>query len=178
MKHKVLSFIPIFIIGLPISCSPKDKIDLHSTVAIDSSFSPVDIEIITSAIDQWQATTSELVKINLIITDDPKSSPNRILKGSYGIDSSDRSQFYGLTTWGYSGIETTLYLDTITVNGVYLQEIAMHEFGHMLGLAHKPTGLMTAFPTGQVCIDKDTLDQFCQVRDCGSIRVQPNCITD
>jgi len=55
-----------------------------------------------------------------------------------------------------------------SVPSAYIEHLALHEFGHALGLrVHTESGIMSARGSKQSCIDTESLVAICRLNDCG-----------
>ncbi len=110
----------------------------------------------------------------MFVSDTPENNKVYIIKdnnNSYDPNSGGNAGYTFVTN--EQAAYTIIYTKNIVENNVSLLEIVMHEFGHALGLQHKSTGLMTLSPHNQICIDQDTINQFCDIHNCN--RYKSNC---
>jgi len=57
------------------------------------------------------------------------------------------------------------------VQSKYIEHLALHEFGHALGLrVHTQSGIMSAHGSKQSCIDSASLEAVCAINHCGPRR--------
>lgn len=163
--------IPFLLIG----CHP--SIDLHSDVAIDSTFTQEQLTDIITATEQWKNTTGGMVDLDLIITNTPEEYGNDTMKILYSDDATvnPTNTLFGHTEFVASINSITLYPNRISQSSFPFKEIILHELGHALGLHHASQGLMTPVPTGINCIDNATLDQFCGLHNCGNAVIKTDC---
>ncbi len=163
--------IPFLLIGC------HGSINLHSDVAVDSSFTQEQLSNIIEATDQWKNTTNGLVDLNIIIANHPEEYGNDTMKIIMNPDSTMDGEFniFGVTNFVIGVSSITLYPNRVAKSPYPFKEIVLHELGHSLGLHHVSEGLMTPVPTNINCIDDVTLSQFCDIHYCDKVKIKSDC---
>jgi len=163
----------LFITG----CNFRDSVKLHSDFVIDSNFTQEEQTYIVNGVNQWEKTTDGLVKLNLIVSNQPELYGNdtgKILQSnSYVGDTA--FHIYGFTNNSPNETAITIYNNTLSKDTVNFQEIITHELGHAFGLIHVTEGLMTLSPHGILCIDTVTLNNFCIKHNCDGKNIKSDC---
>src|ERR1700748_3201275 len=120
--------IPFLLIG----CHP--SINLHSDVAINSSFTQEQLSEIVQATDEWHNTTGGLVDLSIIITNQPEEYGNDTMKIIMDPDSKvdPLHTLFGHTEFIASINSITLYPNRISQSIFPFKEIVLHELGHAL----------------------------------------------
>ena len=76
---------------------------------------------------------------------------------------------------GHEAIHGAFVVDRMTTGD--LAAVALHEFGHVLGLSHVPEVQAVMFfahiPGTSLCLKKRDLVEFCSVNECGEHRMLP-----
>lgn len=156
-----------------------------STWYVDGSFSPAEAQAIQSAADEWADRTNGQAQVDLVFGAVAGAHSKEILRWHFTPDVENLCNF-GLTT--YRGKEPNkIMLDPgrSALENVPFHHVAMHEFGHSLGIAvhvDAPTatmfgaaGLKYPVPDGNDCLHRADLEAFCagsQVDGCDASKMK------
>jgi len=169
LKKVVLIYI-LFLLG----CGPSGPYEMN----VDSSFTKDELKIIQASADDWfDAVDSEDGKI---IFTGSFSSNKPFTIDQWDDDSGNIFKVYSSDPgykdlkgrWGRLGTLAGFYgngnIALIVDNaGSNLDNVTLHEMGHLFGLGHAETEIMNPGYNDEPCIGPDTLLNFCDENDCG-----------
>ena len=163
-------------------------------ILVDYKCSSGEVALIEAAIKEWSlAADSSEVDIPLSLGFNSDQDPNGFLDQEesnegiiYKIQSTNPGYStlkervgYDLGAAGQKFVKIVFIEDRINdlvsendlgTYGEVFYRIALHEYGHFLGLEHlaNPDSLMAPFISKTNCIDQETLDYYCSINDCGA----------
>jgi hypothetical protein len=135
------------------------------SLSLEGQFTAAERANILRAIEEWNHALNGFIRLDIVAPGSVRGiwSIRAEKGGTPQAPNPTAGQPLSSTTAGFlsSGGEMLIYVDRIGTRD--LRGIVLHELGHVLGLAHDPTGnLMSAryLPSTEQCIDKPTADMI------------------
>ena len=173
-----------------------------ATIHCDTGFTADERKQLLEAADTWKRQTSGLASITLMFDVDftstidiqshAEAGHNLMLQleswmpmvqrqdGSGGLLLGVVSPSGGIHNPWRKPLTVGFVVDRLAPDGVSdatLKQIALHEFGHVLGVPHQAAAnaimFQHAIATASVCLKKPDLAAFCQVNECGTYKMYP-----
>ena len=180
----------------------QDPIAPVTTIHCDTAFTKEERASLLAAAELWNVQTSGVARITLVFDVDFEST-----RDIESHANSQENLMLRLESWmeivqSEDGEQGALLLGVVSpaggihnpwqkpltvgfvvdrldgkLSGVTLTQVALHEFGHVLGIPHQPgvAGIMfpSAIKAKDVCLKKSDLVAFCSVNECGTHRMHP-----
>lgn len=173
--------VKIHLILIPFSilngCTVSDK----DTVQLDFSFTEKEIAMIQFAANEWYDATDGEAVINidtkfkydrpLTIEQFEKKYENTVMFKGYNNDPAIEIIQENLNSYilGARAVNIIINIDNI-VKEEHVSIVALHEFGHYLGILDLEYGLMAGGDPSnlEACIDLWAIDAYCSINYCGN----------
>ena len=178
----------LYILGLAVSLSA--CFPINNRMLIDYKFKPLELELIESAMSEWEQATGSpsatiFISKGAVLTNGEFTMHDyMIIDGfarMYRITTNDpgykslkdvtdppSDSYLGISRRGQViGLVTDQYY---TCNGKFYSDcfysVVLHELGHFFGLGHSEAGIMSQ-PFFPICLENEAVKAFCNIhRDC------------
>lgn len=173
------------------------------TINCDTAFTPPERAELQIAVDLWKFQTSGLAVITLVYDVDFESTQDikAHVEAGHNImlrleswmdivtdeDADQGAKLLGLVSpaggihnpW-QKPLTVGFVVDRLgdnSISGTTLTQVALHEFGHVLGVSHQNTMNAIMFPSAirarDVCLKPADLSAFCLANVCGTFKMHP-----
>jgi hypothetical protein len=189
LLHPIIFLIALLCSACVAPHTPLDPTNLHRTIYIEKSFTPIEENYIEEAAKEWECATDGMIKVEVIrhfsipdypFIQDPRHAIIFVKSNSNAsiIKDSDKElpqsptrviMTVGLYDPGSGAIPDQIFLVENMLTPYDYQAVATHELGHAFGLHHdKSTNavMYAHIDRGSYHITNNDLTQLCSVYNC------------